>query len=1040
MLPPASMLLLHGTWLLEPQQPPGFFVWAEGETWIGGAQEVHPFQADYRSLRLALFTLTDDLAALVESPPAPLAQTLLLPSVQAGPLPSPQWRRYIDLAPGLETPRLKAWQVTGLLLSPAQVLDMLPAVPDPELQTPRELEEEGVVFGPDLRFWREVTLLAQQLLIHGQYAPALSVEQQVNHSRWLPVFQTGWAQLARYRLGASMPGICRALQPANLLREPVASAAELVQQALEVLVNVGVRQVMTQQSRPANLSPQSPNPINAWLASLQTHSDQFRCPPPIATLLREHIQTWLHPVLATQAERFVICLRLAPPEDGKRWLLELSIQAQDDPSLRLSARDLWQLEDATVLAIGGQVDRVRSQLRTGLTLAAVLFPPLERLVHSATPCLRYLSTEQAYSFLRDAVPQLEAQGLVVQVPNWWKQKSRLGVSLEVKQPEGASHFGLDQVLHYDWQLALGGESLSLEEFRALAAQKISLVNVRGQWINLDPAEVERAIAFWEHQQGQGQMQTGEFLRRGLAEAKGMIGDLEIQAFNAQGLLHGLLDRLKSGSQIEILGEPPGLQGRLRPYQERGVSWLYFLQQWGLGACLADDMGLGKTIEYIAYLLWRKKETLGQPLKVLLVCPTSVISNWVREVQKFAPELKVLVQHGTSRLRGQEFIEAATQQDLTLTSYALVLRDLEDLKQVAWGGVALDEAQNIKNPDAKQTRAIKQIARGARVALTGTPVENRLGELWSIMDFLNPGYLGSAERFKDEFALPIERNQDTGAATHLRALVQPFVLRRLKTDPTIIQDLPEKQETKVYCNLTREQASLYQAVVQDTMQKLETAEGIARRGIILATLTKLKQVCNHPAQFLKDASVLAGRSGKLNRLNALLEEILDEAENDKVLIFTQFAEMGKMLQQHLKQQFKQEAPFLYGSVSKQKRDDMVADFQQDSGGPQFFILSIKAGGVGLNLTRANHVFHFDRWWNPAVENQATDRAFRIGQKKNVQVHKFVCVGTLEERIDQIIDSKKVLAEQVVGAEESWLTELSTDQLRDLFTLSREALED
>ncbi|WP_190805979.1 DEAD/DEAH box helicase [Leptolyngbya sp. FACHB-261] len=1035
------MLLLHGTWLLESNQSPGFFIWAEGETWRGSAQEVHPFQAAHRDLLLALFTLADELAELVESPPGPVNHTLILPSTKAGPLPSPQWRGHINLRPNLEKPQLRAWQVTGLMLTPAQILEMLPVVPDPEVQTPEELEQEGVLYGVDLRYWREVTLLAQQLLIHQQYVPALSGDRQISRSRWLPVFETNWSQVALYRLGASMPGICRALKASGPLREPAPDSPALLRQVLELLVNTGARRVLSRTGCPEGLDPNNPNAINAWLASLHTYNDQFRCPAPIVALLRECIQGWLKPVLTNWEENFAVSLRLAPPEDGKRWLLELGVQSREDSTVRIRAADLWRPDETTIVATGGQVNAVRNKLRDGLAIAAHIFPPLARLVRSATPSLRYLSTEEAYNFLRDAATALEAQGLAVQVPNWWKQKSsKLGVSLEVRQTEGASQMGLDQVLQYNWKLALGGQSLTFEEFQALAAQKVPLVNVRGQWVNLDPNEVEKAIAFWERQQGSGEMRAGEFLRRSLAQDKGSLGGLEIQNFDAQGMLGDFLSRLKSGDQVELLGAPPGLEGQLRPYQERGVSWLGFLHKWGLGACLADDMGLGKTIEYISHLLWLKKENPKKSLKVLLICPTSVISNWSREVQKFAPSLSVLIQHGSNRLKGQEFIKSASKHDLTLTSYALALRDLKDLKKVEWSGVALDEAQNIKNPDAKQTRAIKQLAQGSRVALTGTPVENRLGELWSIMDFLNPGYLGNSERFKEEFALPIERHQSEEAAGQLRALVQPFILRRLKTDPTIIQDLPEKQESKVYCNLSKEQASLYQAVVQDTMKKLEGAEGIARRGIILATLTKLKQVCNHPAQFLKEGGILAGRSGKLNRLSELIEEIVDEAENDKVLIFTQFAEMGKMLQKHLKSQFQQEVPFLYGSVSKQKRDEMVNEFQQETGGPQFFILSIKAGGVGLNLTRANHVFHFDRWWNPAVENQATDRAFRIGQKKNVQVHKFVCVGTLEERIDQLIESKKALAEQVVGADENWLTELSTDQLRDLFSLSQEALED
>ncbi|OGO40481.1 MAG: hypothetical protein A2Z04_07725 [Chloroflexi bacterium RBG_16_57_9] len=448
------------------------------------------------------------------------------------------------------------------------------------------------------------------------------------------------------------------------------------------------------------------------------------------------------------------------------------------------------------------------------------------------------------------------------------------------------------------------------------------------------------------------------------------------------------------------------------------------------------MGLGKTIMLIALLLHEKSRSSNGNQPVLLVCPTSVVGNWEREVQRFAPSLRTMIHHGASRARGEEFAAQAGQHDLVISSYPLVHRDELDLAGVDWGGVVLDEAQNIKNPSTKQTQAVRKLPAGYRVALTGTPVENRLSELWSIMEFLNPGYLGSQKDFRTRFALPIERYRDQAATQRLKSLVQPFILRRLKTDPKIIQDLPDKLEMKVFCTLTREQATLYEAVVQDALKQIEEAEGMQRRGIILATLTKLKQVCNHPAQFLGDQSSLPGRSGKLARLTEMLEEVF--SVGDRALVFTQYAEMGKMLQAHVADALGGEVLFLHGGTPRKQREKLIARFQADEPGSMAFILSLKAGGTGLNLTKANHVFHFDRWWNPAVENQATDRAFRIGQTRNVQVHKYICAGTLEERIDEMIESKLALAENVLGAGEAWLTELSTDQLRDLFTLRRESV--
>ncbi|NER83727.1 MAG: DEAD/DEAH box helicase, partial [Leptolyngbya sp. SIO1D8] len=456
------------------------------------------------------------------------------------------------------------------------------------------------------------------------------------------------------------------------------------------------------------------------------------------------------------------------------------------------------------------------------------------------------------------------------------------------------------------------------------------------------------------------------------------------------------------------------------------------------ACLADDMGLGKTIQLIAFLLTlRQSDLLTAP--VLLICPTSVLGNWEREIRKFAPDLKVLMHHGDKRSHGAVFTRKAKTSNIVLTSYALVQRDLKDFERVEWQGLVLDEAQNIKNPDAKQSKAVRQIDAQFRIALTGTPVENRLAELWSIMDFLNPAYLGPKNFFQRRFATPIERYGDTASLKTLRSLVQPFILRRLKTDRSIIQDLPEKQEMTVFCGLSEEQAQLYQAAVDKSLEEIEASEGVQRRGMILGLLTRLKQICNHPSQFLAEKkAVSSNRSGKLLRFDEMVEELLDEG--DRALIFTQYADWGKRLKAHLEALFNQETLFLYGSTSKAKREEMVDRFQHDPSGPRLFILSLKAGGVGLNLTRANHVFHFDRWWNPAVENQATDRAFRIGQTKTVQVHKFVCTGTLEEKIHDMIESKKALSEQVVGAGEQWLTELDTDQLRNLLLLDRSAVID
>ncbi|NUS93587.1 MAG: DEAD/DEAH box helicase, partial [Nocardia sp.] len=456
------------------------------------------------------------------------------------------------------------------------------------------------------------------------------------------------------------------------------------------------------------------------------------------------------------------------------------------------------------------------------------------------------------------------------------------------------------------------------------------------------------------------------------------------------------------------------------------------------AVLADDMGLGKTVQVLALLLHeRERDTAPGP--TVLVCPMSVVGNWQREAERFAPDLRVLVHHGTGRAQGRDLDAAVAGADLVVTTYALLARDIADLSRQRWERVVLDEAQHIKNAATRQARAARALPARHRLALTGTPVENRLEELRSIFDFAVPRLLGSPQSFRARFAVPIERENDEHAVARLRTVTSPFLLRRVKTDPAVISDLPAKLEMTVRANLTVEQAALYQAVVQDMLEKLRDAKGMARKGAVLGALTRLKQVCNHPALFLGVSSAVlrrgAHRSGKL----ALVEDILDAvlAEGEKALLFTQFREFGELIAPYLVERFGGEVPFLHGGVTKKRRDAMVAAFQE-AGGPPIMLLSLKAGGTGLNLTAANHVVHLDRWWNPAVENQATDRAFRIGQQRAVQVRKLVCVDTIEERIDEMITGKSELADLAVGVGENWITELGDDDLARLFTLGAEAV--
>jgi SNF2 family DNA or RNA helicase len=579
---------------------------------------------------------------------------------------------------------------------------------------------------------------------------------------------------------------------------------------------------------------------------------------------------------------------------------------------------------------------------------------------------------------------------------------------------------------------LDGVPVTLKELERLAAMKDTMVRVRGRWIAMSQDELKKALNFLK--KAPSQATAREVLRASL----GVDGDFAPEGVTFAGerafteMLETLTGRADA-DRIPLLPVPPGLTANLRPYQARGFSWLAFLGRWGLGACLADDMGLGKTLQTLTLIQNRVDE--GETRPTLLVAPTSVLENWRREAERFLPGLRVLVHHGAKRAKSEDFVTEAERNDVVATSFALLVRDHATLSRVQWSGVVLDEAQNVKNPASKQAKAAGQLASEYRVALTGTPVENHVGDLWSLMEFLNPGLLGTPAVFKRRFFNPIQKERNAEAAARLKNITGPFVLRRLKTDRTIIDDLPEKIVTKTFCRLKKEQATLYAAVTKEAERVLEESEGIQRKGLVLATLTRLKQICNHPAQYLGERSPVGGRSGKLERLEELAAEALDVG--DRMLIFTQYAEMGEILKRRLQESLGEETFFLHGGVPKAQRDAMVARFQEDDGA-RLFVLSLKAGGTGLNLTRANHVVLFDRWWNPAVEQQAIDRAFRIGQKKNVQVHAFVCQGTLEERIDEMIETKREIADMTVKSGERWLTELSTAELKDLFTLRRTAL--
>ncbi len=955
-----------------------------------------------------------------------------LPTAKNAPVPSSPM---IGEAPEVAaTAPLVPWKVTALRLPVDKAVEFL------SQSESKQTLGLGIVVGKDLSFFAMATRFAAGLVTRGQFLPDMIERDGAHFAHWTPVF-SGADRERLVRFGKSMPAVARALSIEAGAPPAVSSQSfmtEFLSRVVDHLVRLG---------KPSAQSVVHHSVHDRWLQALVSSNAEMVGDAAELQQFSTQLREWGRPVRASTVTPFRLCFRIEEPdgEDTKPsvlsrrdgWSVRYLLQANHDPSLLIPAEEVWKKKKAQSFG-GGRID-LREHLLLSLGQASGVCPFIEASLRAPNPAGCRLDAGGAYEFLTQRALILEQLGFGLMLPAWWTPKGtklRLTTRASVKTPrmQSARGFTLHEIVQFDWELALGGETLSFDELQQLAKLKAPLVRVRGQWVQIHPDEIQAVLEFLK-KNATGRTTAREVVRLALGGGGGP-GGFPVEDVSASGWIAELLGELNGEIPFQELSLADGFQGTLRPYQVRGYSWLGFLKKWGLGACLADDMGLGKTIQTLA-LIHRDRQ-LGERRPVLLICPMSVVSNWEREASRFTPDLPVMVHHGIERARGRQFKEDACRHGVVVSSYALLQRDLETLKEVDWAGVVLDEAQNVKNSETKQAKAARAVQGDYRIALTGTPVENSVGDLWSIMEFLNPGFLGTRTEFKERFLIPIQAARDPEATERLRHLTGPFVLRRLKTDKSVIADLPEKMEMKVFCTLTKEQASLYEAVVNETLKGLDKTEGIQRKGVILATLSKLKQVCNHPAQFLSDNSPIPGRSGKLARFIEMVEEMLEVG--DRALVFSQFAAMGALLQRYLQEVFGREVLFLHGGVSKRHRDRMVERFQADGNGPSLFILSLKAGGTGLNLTRASHVIHFDRWWNPAVENQATDRAYRIGQTRNVQVHKFICAGTLEEKIDEMIERKKEISERVIGTGEGWLTELSTAKLKDLFALRKEAIGD
>ena len=1104
------LLVLHGLW----GRARGLLLWAEdsGRTMTSRSQALrsarrHPFAADHEQLAAILADTGDDLDPVV----------LQLPSTAKSPLDSPEMVRLAPRRGARNEPGLLRWSVPVAVLAPARALAWLS---NPDRQVDDVREGASIRYLTELADLAVDLVAAGRVLPTALIQPAdrggpglKHPESEANDrssndltsaiARWRPVL-TGPDLLVFQALVNTMPPVCRAeVLPMSEPNAQVMGAEpyELAQDALAVLVDCAARASLADMSLlppRRGRAPRTQPAAEAWIQALQSPDGHFVAVPQEFAELERQLAAWdevgaprpgaAHAVfrlaeIGTDHDVLIdsglpagddagldtasLPNPLLDPADaaaqagdrttagGTKWRVEFLLQSAVDPSLLVAAPQVWEDDGA----LQRWLDHPSELLLAELGRASRIYPALAGGLRAAKPVAMDLASDGAYDFLSRAAPRLEEAGFGVQLPSWWDHRPSLGLKASASTPsdaqsEGGS-LGRDQLCDFQWRLAIGDQELTDDEIEALAAAKAPLIQFRGQWVTINPDRLKRGLEILR-EAGPGHKTVSEVLSLAALGAGADELPLDITAVEADGWLGELLAGTVPRA-FEVVDAPDQFCTRLRPYQQRGLSWLAFLSRIGLGACLADDMGLGKTVQLLALEALERSggapgsgggdpDESGSALSApgsgapehrptLLLCPMSLVGNWQREAAKFAPGLRVYAHHGPGRASGEHLGELLTTTDLVVTTYGTALRDLEELEAVEWRRVVLDEAQAVKNSLSQSAKAVRRLKADHRIALTGTPVENRLSELWSIMDFLNPGLLGSSELFRTRFAIPVERYHDVHAAEKLRGVTRPYVLRRLKTDPAIAGDLPEKIETKQYCRLTVEQASLYQAVVGEMMRKIEIAEGIERHGQVLATMTKLKQICNHPAQLLHDGTAIGARSGKVARLEEILDEIT--AEGDRVLCFTQFTEFAEMLLPHLAARFGADIAYLHGKTPKAKRDEMVSLFQSGDG-PQIFLLSLRAGGTGLTLTAANHVIHLDRWWNPAVENQATDRAFRIGQKRNVQVHKFICTGTLEERIDDMITEKQALADLVVADGEQWLTRLSTGELRELFTLSAEAV--
>ncbi|MEV8473792.1 DEAD/DEAH box helicase [Streptomyces sp. NPDC051173] len=846
---------------------------------------------------------------------------------------------------------------------------------------------------PSAAAWQAAARFALRLLADGRLHPALT---DTGYDIWQVGPLTAAQRQALDALAAAFPPHAHCLPEPGPPPVRIAEPDALVRQFCDAVADELVR------------TPAAPLSMGALPYAWR----ETRAVP----ALRE----WAEETIAAFTADVGVSLRIDLPEGRRRqFRAVLQLHTAADPALVVEAARLWS-ETAEVERLLGP--RAETETLLALRRGARAWPPLDRLLKDAAPDQLRLTDGEAFDLLGDATDTLRTAGIAVHWPRELVKALTATAEIGQRTAPGSTAGGLldaDTLLDFRWQLSLGDQPLTEAEMDALAESRRPLVRLRDQWVVADPKLVARAKR--RRMDPLTPMEALSAVLTGEAERDG-----EGIPCVAVGAFGDLVARIRDPESRTPAPQPAALKATLRDYQKRGLSWLAEMCELGLGGCLADDMGLGKTITLLALHLHRQTDpaTAGP---TLVVCPASLLGNWQREAARFAPSTPVRRYHG-----GDRHLKDLAVDEIVLVTYGVLRRDREVLAETAWSLLAADEAQHVKNPYAVTARELRALPARARVALTGTPVENNLSELWALLDWTTPGLLGPLSAFRDRHARPIESGEDPEAAERLSRLVRPFLLRRKKSDPGIAPELPAKTETDRVVALTTEQVGLYEAVVREAMGKIAESEGIARRGLVLKLLTALKQICNHPAQYLRQSTPLTGRSGKLELLDELLDTIT--AEGESVLVFTQYTQMATLLEKHLAERGTPTL-FLHGGTPVARREEMVERFQQ--GEVPVFLLSLKAAGTGLNLTRATHVVHYDRWWNPAVEDQATDRAYRIGQTQPVLVHKLLAEGTVEDKVAKLLTSKRALADAVVGSGEAALTELSDAELAELVALGRQS---